>query len=580
MQIKDLIRRTIIGLLSLFMIAGVQAGAPLWTFEPMTATMVTVPANGTALVQYRVINQSSKPHTLTMKPIQGITQTISGTSVCGSSFTLPAKGSSCILSLMVNGSQLAGTISDGPIVCQQGSSNLCYRPSEKYVLHINQGPPLVDATIAITGSPLILTASGTTGTLTIRNTSLQVIATNITSDFTGTALQGNVTEIDNTCDTVAPGGSCTLTYMPGNVVVQQTNFSIQGSNTNTIVASIAINPAAPTLTLINPNAGTTLGGTSVTLTGTNLTDTSSVTFDGIAATNIVVVNSTTVTVDTPAHAAGAVDVVIATPGGSATLVNGYTYELLPTLTAVNPSSGPASGATGVVLTGTNLTGTTSVTFDGVAATSVNVVNSTTVTAVTPTHAVGAVDVVITTPEGNALLPNGYTYVSTAVGLPSGGGTIACLNGGFENLIAATNDNSGALQWGGSGILIGAGAQDNVDGATNTFEIINVLSNPPNNLPEVSYAAGLCNLYEVDSQGNSPCLANNTCYNDWFLPALDQLVCLYTNRVAIGNFTLGVYWSSTESTDVGAWVVVFNGGAQLVSGKIIPRVVRCVRAFTP
>src|SRR5690606_11666161 len=78
-----------------------------------------------------------------------------------------------------------------------------------------------------------------------------------------------------------------------------------------------------------------------------------------------------------------------------------------TLTAVNPDSGPASGGTGFTLTGIGLTGATAVTFDGIAATSVNVVNSTTVTGVTPAHAAGVVDVVISTPAGNATLANGY-----------------------------------------------------------------------------------------------------------------------------------------------------------------------------
>ncbi|WBV69267.1 IPT/TIG domain-containing protein [Legionella pneumophila] len=101
----------------------------------------------------------------------------------------------------------------------------------------------------------------------------------------------------------------------------------------------------------------------------------------------------------------------------------------------------------MILTGTGLTGATAVTFGGIAATSVNVVNSTTVTAVTPAHAIGPVDVVIDTPVGGATLANGYTYLTTAVGQPSGGGIIACLNPG-NNLIAATTDISTGIVWGG------------------------------------------------------------------------------------------------------------------------------------
>ncbi len=79
---------------------------------------------------------------------------------------------------------------------------------------------------------------------------------------------------------------------------------------------------APTLTSVTPNSGTTAGGTAVTLTGTNLTGTTSVSFGGTAATNVVVVNSTSVTCTTPAKAAGAVSVTATTPGGTS---NGVTY---------------------------------------------------------------------------------------------------------------------------------------------------------------------------------------------------------------------------------------------------------------
>ena len=57
-----------------------------------------------------------------------------------------------------------------------------------------------------------------------------------------------------------------------------------------------------------------------------------------------------------------------TPGGSATSVNAYTYLAVPTLNTVTPNSGPIGGGTSVTLTGTGLTGASSVTFGGVSAT--------------------------------------------------------------------------------------------------------------------------------------------------------------------------------------------------------------------
>ncbi|MDP1603838.1 MAG: IPT/TIG domain-containing protein [Legionella sp.] len=347
-------------------------------------------------------------------------------------------------------------------------------------------PPLTDAVITVSNSPLTLAVNGASGQLTINNISTSVIATNITSDFTGTALDGNVTETGNTCASVAPGASCTLTYTPGNTLVPQTNFTIQGSNTNAVTAVIDI------------ESGTTLTG-------------------------------------------------------------------------VNPCSGALIGGTSVTLTGTALTGATAVRFDGVAATSVNVINSTTVTAVTPANAsTGAVDVVIDTPAGGGALSHSYTYVTTAAGQPSGGGVIACTDGGLQNFIVPAANNSNSIIWGPFTLT---GAKSDTDGATNTSTIVTALG-------AGTYGAQLCNDYAIDSQGNTPCRPGNICYNDWFLPAKNQLNCMYTNRVAIGGFTNDGYWSSTElfSDTARAWFQLFTHGSQGAISKGFSQAVRCARAF--
>jgi formylglycine-generating enzyme required for sulfatase activity len=84
------------------------------------------------------------------------------------------------------------------------------------------------------------------------------------------------------------------------------------------------------------------------------------------------------------------------------------------LTSIAPASGPTSGGTQITLTGTNLSGATSVTVGGVAATSVQVVSPTTVTAITPAGTAGVYDVSVATPYGTATLSNAFTYGVTAV----------------------------------------------------------------------------------------------------------------------------------------------------------------------
>ena len=64
----------------------------------------------------------------------------------------------------------------------------------------------------------------------------------------------------------------------------------------------------------------------------------------------------------------------------------------PAITSVAPKSGPLGGAQAVTITGTNFTGASAVKFGTSAATSVVVVSSTKITAKTPAHAAGVVDV--------------------------------------------------------------------------------------------------------------------------------------------------------------------------------------------
>ena len=87
--------------------------------------------------------------------------------------------------------------------------------------------------------------------------------------------------------------------------------------------------AAPTVSSIAPTSGTTAGGTEVTITGTNFATGATVSIGGVAATGVMVVNSTTITATTGAHAAGTVNVVVTNSDTlTGTLTNGFTYASL------------------------------------------------------------------------------------------------------------------------------------------------------------------------------------------------------------------------------------------------------------
>ena len=80
-------------------------------------------------------------------------------------------------------------------------------------------------------------------------------------------------------------------------------------------------------------------------------------------------------------------------------------------------------------------------------------------------------------------------------------------------------------------------------------------------------------------------ASDACYNstangrsDWYLPARDELLVLYTNRAAIGNFNLTAnYWSSSENSSNNAREVDFVSGATTNLNKNTNILnIRCVR----
>ena len=218
----------------------------------------------------------------------------------------------------------------------------------------------------------------------------------------------------------------------------------------------------PTLTAVSPASGPTTGGTAVTLTGTNFAAGATVTVGGAAATSVVVASATSITAVTPAGAAGARDVRVTLSGGqAATRTGGFTYTA-PTgrrrCRRVSPVSGPAAGGTAVTLTGTNFAAGATVTVGGAAATSVVVVSSTRITAVTPAGTAGARDVRVTLSGGQAAtLTGGFTYTAGTSTDSDGDG----LTNEWETLYGL-NPNSAAG-------VDGAAGDPDADGRTNAAE---------------------------------------------------------------------------------------------------------------
>ena len=121
-------------------------------------------------------------------------------------------------------------------------------------------------------------------------------------------------------------------------------------------------------------------------------------------------------------------------------VNGsITVNPPPTVTAVSPASGPASGGTALTITGTNFVAGATLTVGGAACTSVVVVSATSITCSTPAGSAGSANVVVTNADSQSGTGSGlFTYVpaptvsavSPAAGLEAGGTPITITGTGF------------------------------------------------------------------------------------------------------------------------------------------------------
>lgn len=83
----------------------------------------------------------------------------------------------------------------------------------------------------------------------------------------------------------------------------------------------------PAITSVSPSSGPKAGGTTLTITGSGFTGATGVTFGsgGPSGTSVTVVNDTTITVVSPAHSTGQVNVFVTTAGGTSSGVKADRY---------------------------------------------------------------------------------------------------------------------------------------------------------------------------------------------------------------------------------------------------------------
>ncbi|MEU6019340.1 IPT/TIG domain-containing protein [Streptomyces sp. NPDC047515] len=184
---------------------------------------------------------------------------------------------------------------------------------------------------------------------------------------------------------------------------------------------------------ISPNQGSTGGGTTVTITGTNLSGATAVHFGSKLAT-ITANTATSVTVTSPSGS-GTVPVTVTTPGGTSNPLS-FFYVGAPFKSGLSPVSGVTAGGNTVTINGTGLSTATAVHFGTVSATPTVVSDSQLTVTVPAGTAAGPVGVSVTTAGGTN---NGlsYTYVDApSIGTPTP--AAGPVSGGTAVTIPGTN----------------------------------------------------------------------------------------------------------------------------------------------
>lgn len=543
-----------------------------------------------------LIAKSDAPVTLTVANTSSDTTATSISALLPASWTDVVQDASGCTSLPPQ-AQCTLSFTPGAASHPQATVNIKGSNTETASATIVVSPPNGAVIVELTATTVSVEA-GQTIMMMVQNTSATVTATNISARLAGTVLAGNVTQDASGCIAVPPGASCSLSFVAGNTPVSSTSFSIRGDNTSTIGGSIAITvPITAQLGIagsplvLQATAGTATAGT---LTITNLSTDVTATniyarFGGTALAGEITQDASNCTMLAPAQSCtlsftpGAIAVPqtaftihgdntsqvgasIAIDAPQAVLsVSGSPLELFAngtakTLAVTNISADRAENIA-ANFTGTALDG--NVVHDASACPLLLPSQSCLLTFTPGSTAVASTAFAIAGSNTNTLVAN-MTITALAVGDTFAGGIVMVLpSGNTPGLIVAMGELS--LEWGG--FSINTLATSATDGAANTARIIDEIGNNSG----TPYAAQYCNIFSQS--------VGAVTYDDWFLPARDQLAELITADISesIGIFS-NTYWSSSEvdAFTAGTMTSVAIGAD---SNKGSHRWVRCVRAFT-
>ena len=202
--------------------------------------------------------------------------------------------------------------------------------------------------------------------------------------------------------------TCTTnSHAPGLVNVKVINADSQFSIKNS-----AYNFALPpSITNISPTMGLITGGTFLTISGSNFVSSATVSIGGTPCLSVNVLNPTSLTCITQPHANGFTNIIITNPDSQSNSTSpSFSYNAPLSITSISPASGVVTGGTVVQISGSGFYAGATVRLGGALCTSVNIINSSSISCTAPSHGGGIVAVKVTNIDSQfSEKLNAYTY---------------------------------------------------------------------------------------------------------------------------------------------------------------------------
>jgi mucin-19 len=298
----------------------------------------------------------------------------------------------------------------------------------------------------------------------ITNRVRMVNTSGVISTFAGTGVGGFSGDF-------GPATSAQLEFPSGITADPLGNVWISDTTNNRIRTVTRGAPPTPSITSISVPSAVQGSVVAATITGVNLSGAASVTLTGTGVNAVISSGGTdtsipvTITID-PAAPPGLRTIYIITRGSISPGFSGFTVNVtsVPRVTSISPPSAAQGAMLGATLSGTNLTGATSVTFDGAgvsAEISGGGSDSTlpVMLTIAANASTGLRKVTVTTPNGESTPFGGFTVDPSTPGITS----ISVLSAAQATTVAAVISGTN-LAGVTSVVFSGAGVTANISGA--------------------------------------------------------------------------------------------------------------------